>query len=126
VTTTVTDDGDITTITLSADATVAEGGTTVYTASVGTPVAGTPLVVTLSNGATITIPVGASSGVSDPVPVRADDAQTQGDQDVTVSIQNTSGGSFEALHTASTVTTTVTDDGDVTTVTLSADATVAE
>jgi surface adhesion protein len=128
VTTIVTDDTDVTAITLTADAaTVVEGGAIVYTATVGAPVTGEALVVTLSNGAIITIPVGASSAASDPVPVRADDAQKQGDQDVTVSIQKTSGGNYEALDATSTVTTTVTDDADVTAITLTADtATVVE
>ncbi|HUH60369.1 MAG TPA: retention module-containing protein, partial [Candidimonas sp.] len=119
VTTTVTDDGDVTSIALTADAaSVVEGGAIVYTAAVGAPVAGTPLVVTLSNGATITIPVGQSSGVSEPVAVRADDAHAQGAQDVTVSIKGTSGGNFEALDTSSIVITTVIDDADLVTLRL--------
>ncbi|MBK5305045.1 MULTISPECIES: immunoglobulin-like domain-containing protein, partial [Gammaproteobacteria] len=50
---------------LTATSTVAEGGTVVYTASVSAPVTGSPVVVTLSNGQTITIPVGSSSGSVD-------------------------------------------------------------
>ena len=38
-----------------ATATAAEGGNVVYTATVGAPVTGSPVVVTLSNGQTITI-----------------------------------------------------------------------
>ncbi|WP_414868172.1 immunoglobulin-like domain-containing protein, partial [Pseudomonas sp. IT-194MI4] len=60
--TTVNDTIDTSTVSLSATANVAEGGTVVYTASVTAPVTGSPVVVTLSNGQTITIPVGASSG----------------------------------------------------------------
>ncbi|WP_207238890.1 MULTISPECIES: immunoglobulin-like domain-containing protein, partial [unclassified Pseudomonas] len=59
--TTVTDTIDTSTVSLTATANVAEGGTVVYTASVSAPVTGSPVVVTLSNGQTITIPVGASS-----------------------------------------------------------------
>ncbi|WP_145193682.1 immunoglobulin-like domain-containing protein, partial [Pseudomonas sp. URMO17WK12:I11] len=43
---------------------VLEGGTIVYTASVGAPVTGSPVVVTLANGQTITIPVGQNSGTA--------------------------------------------------------------
>ncbi|MGL5286839.1 MAG: retention module-containing protein, partial [Aeromonas sp.] len=50
------------TITLSAAASVAEGGTITYTASVDFPVDGSDLVLTLSNGATIVIAVGQTSG----------------------------------------------------------------
>ncbi|MBK5305044.1 MULTISPECIES: immunoglobulin-like domain-containing protein, partial [Gammaproteobacteria] len=49
------------TVNLTATSTVAEGGTVVYTASISAPVTGSPVVVTLSNGQTITIPVGSSS-----------------------------------------------------------------
>ncbi len=63
------------TVGLTASApTVTEGGTVVYTATVTQPVTGTPLVVTLTNGATITIPVGQTTGTSAPVTVRGDDA----------------------------------------------------
>ncbi|WP_033053886.1 immunoglobulin-like domain-containing protein, partial [Pseudomonas mandelii] len=57
----VTDTLDTSTVSLTANGTVAEGGTVVYTASVSAEVTGSPVVVTLSNGQTITIPVGASS-----------------------------------------------------------------
>ncbi|WP_339471099.1 immunoglobulin-like domain-containing protein, partial [Pseudomonas capeferrum] len=52
----VTDTIDTSTVSLTATSTVAEGGTVVYTASVNAPVTETALVVTLSNGQTITIP----------------------------------------------------------------------
>lgn len=58
----VTDTIDTSTISLTATPSVAEGGTVVYTASVTAPVTGSPVVVTLSNGQTITIAVGESSG----------------------------------------------------------------
>ncbi|WP_162240081.1 immunoglobulin-like domain-containing protein, partial [Pseudomonas sp. Leaf129] len=41
---------------------MAENGTIVYTATVGAPVTESPVVVTLSNNQTITIPVGQTSG----------------------------------------------------------------
>ncbi|MDS9879517.1 hypothetical protein RMI40_32305, partial [Pseudomonas protegens] len=52
----VTDTIDTSTVSLTATPSVAEGGTVVYTASVTAPVTGSPVVVTLSNGQTITIP----------------------------------------------------------------------
>src|SRR5207253_204323 len=105
---------------------VAEGGSIVYTASVDAAVTGTPLVITLSNGQTLTIPVGQSSADRTPFLVRADDAYVQPDDTLTVAIAGTSGGSFEGLTTTSTVTTTVADDSDATTVTLSAAGSVTE
>ena len=67
-----------------------EGGSIVYTASVNNPVTGSPLTVTLSNGVVITIPVGASSANSEPVPVRGDDAYKQDDEALSVTIGSTS------------------------------------
>ncbi|WP_042010571.1 immunoglobulin-like domain-containing protein [Aeromonas fluvialis] len=129
VTNTVVDDSDATTVTLSsatAGENVVEGGSIVYTASVNNPVAGSPLTVTLSNGVVITIPVGASSANSEPVPVRADDAYQQGNQALSVTIGGTSGGNYENVATTGTVTNTVVDDSDATTVTLTGDANVVE
>src|SRR5207248_105976 len=126
VTTTVADDSDATTVTMSAAGSVTEGGSIIYTASVDSPVTGSPLVVMLSNGQTITIPVGQSSADSSPFLVRADDAYVQADDTLTVGITGTSGGNFEALTTTSTVTTTLADDSDASTVTLSAAGSVAE
>ncbi|MGN8262219.1 immunoglobulin-like domain-containing protein, partial [Pseudomonas sp. SMSB3] len=60
--TSVTDTIDTSTVTLTATPSVAEGGTIVYTASIGAPVTGAPVVVALANGQIITIPVGQSSG----------------------------------------------------------------
>ncbi|MBT9525792.1 MAG: large adhesive protein, partial [Rhizobacter sp.] len=123
VSTQVTDDADASTVTLSASAsTVSEGGSVVYTASVSSPVTGAPLVITLSNGQTITIPVGQSSGSSAPFAVRPDDAAVQGTDTLTVNISGTTGGNFEALTPTGTATTTVTDNADASTVSLSASA----
>ena len=90
----------------------------VYTASVNNPVTGADLAVTLSNGQTITIPVGASTA-SVTYTVRADDAYVQGNDSLSVTIAGTAGGNYEALSLAGTVATTVTDDADQSTVTLS-------
>ena len=122
VTTAVADTLDTTTVTLSsatAGQDVVEGGSIVYSASVNNPVTGSPLTVTLSNGVVITIPVGASSADSEPVPVRGDDAYQQGNQVLSVTIDSTRGGNYEAVTTTGTVSYTVVDDSDTTTVTLS-------
>ncbi|MEN3113642.1 immunoglobulin-like domain-containing protein, partial [Uliginosibacterium paludis] len=129
VTTTVTDEAtpDATTVTLTASATaVTEGGSVVYTASVDHPVTGSPLVISLSNGQSITIPVGSSSASSAAYAVRADDVYAQGDAALNVSITGTAGGQYEALTTTSSVSTTVSDDTDITSATLTASSSVAE
>ncbi|CAM4118955.1 Putative secreted protein (Type I secretion substrate) [Pseudomonas reidholzensis] len=122
--TNVSDTVDTSTVSLTATPSVAEGASIVYTASVTAPVTGNPVVVTLTNGQTITIAVGQSSGtVSTPV---ANDVY-QGNPAVTNSISNVSGGNYENLVANKTaVTTTITDVQDTTTVSLSATPTVAE
>ncbi|MCA3955771.1 VWA domain-containing protein [Vibrio vulnificus] len=120
-TATIKDDSDTTTVILSSATngqTVTEGGSIVYTASVSNPVTGSPLSVTLSNGVVITIPVGSSSANSEPVPVRGDDAYQQGNETLSVSISGTSGGNYEAVSTTGTISNTVVDDSDTTTLTL--------
>ncbi|MGZ7460278.1 immunoglobulin-like domain-containing protein, partial [Pseudomonas sp. Ma2-10] len=61
VSTTVTDTPDTTNLSLSATDSVAEGGSILYTATL-TNAAGTPVTVTLSNGAVITIDAGKTTG----------------------------------------------------------------
>ncbi|MCG3188443.1 MAG: hypothetical protein LKCHEGNO_00433 [Burkholderiaceae bacterium] len=126
---TVVDDTDATTVTLSSSTNgqaVVEGGTITYTATVGAPVTGSDLVVSLSNGQSITIPVGSSSGFVS-FSVRPDDAYAQGPQSLpTVSIDSTSGANFEALSTSGSVDNTVVDDTDVVLVSLSGPASVTE
>ncbi|RWY59067.1 hypothetical protein EQH54_23540, partial [Escherichia coli] len=96
---TVVDDTDTTTVTLSSTTSgtaITEGGSITYTATVGAQVTGSALVVTLSNGQTITIPVGSSTGTA-VYTVRADDAVLNGTDNLSVSISSTSGGNFEAV-----------------------------
>ncbi|MCG9027417.1 immunoglobulin-like domain-containing protein [Laribacter hongkongensis] len=117
----VTDNGTVTNVTLSSATNgqaVAEGGSITYTVSTDHAVSGSPLVVTLSNGREVSIPVGASSG-SVTVDVRSDDAYSQGAVQQSVSISGTSGGNFESVTTTGTVSNSVTDNGTVTNVTLS-------
>ncbi|TGS19273.1 hypothetical protein EN852_002895 [Mesorhizobium sp. M2E.F.Ca.ET.209.01.1.1] len=104
----VTDTIDTTAITLD-DVSVNEGaGTATITAHVANAVTGTPLVINLDNGASVTIAVGATSGVSSPFAVA--DNNVYGDStNYQVGITGTSGGNFEALNTSDTAKVTVND-----------------
>ncbi|WP_371918806.1 immunoglobulin-like domain-containing protein, partial [Pseudomonas sp. FW306-2-2C-A10BC] len=122
--TTVNDTIDTSTVSLSATANVAEGGTVVYTASVSAPVTGSPVVVTLSNGQTITIPVGASSGSVNFV---APNDALAGGGSLSVKIDDAKGGNYEKLEVdGKSADTSVTDTPDTTTLSLSATDSVAE
>ncbi|TWC39181.1 putative secreted protein (type I secretion substrate) [Pseudomonas sp. SJZ085] len=122
--TTITDTIDTSTVSLSATSTIAEGGTVVYTASVNAPVTDAPLVVTLSNGQTITIPVGASSGS---VNFIAPNDALAGGNSLSVKIDDAKGGNYEKLDIdGKPANTAVTDVQDDTGLSLSATGTVAE
>ncbi|MFJ2686125.1 immunoglobulin-like domain-containing protein [Pseudomonas sp. NPDC087342] len=122
--TNVTDTIDTSTVNLTATSTVAEGGTVVYTASVTAPVTGAPVVVTLSNGQTITIPVGASSGSVNFV---APNDALAGGGSLSVKIDDAKGGNYEKLDVdGKPAETSVTDTPDTTTLSLSATDSVAE
>ncbi|MGE8115591.1 immunoglobulin-like domain-containing protein, partial [Pseudomonas sp. NPDC086566] len=124
VSTSVTDVQDTTTVSLTATPSVAEGGTIIYTATVGAPVTGSPVIVSLANGQTITIPVGQSSGTA--TGAVSNDVY-QGHAPVTNSITSVSGGNYENLvANQAPVSTTVTDVQDTTTVSLTATPSVAE
>ncbi|VEF06594.1 von Willebrand factor A [Pseudomonas fluorescens] len=120
----VTDTIDTSTVKLTADTSVAEGGTVTYTATVGAPVTGSPVVVTLANGQNITIAVGQTTGTAT---VIASNDALAGHAPITTAITNVSGGNFENLVADKTeVSTTVTDTVDTTNLTLSATGSVAE
>ncbi|WP_150605459.1 immunoglobulin-like domain-containing protein, partial [Pseudomonas fluorescens] len=122
--TSVTDTIDTTTVKLTATGTAAEGGNVVYTATVGAPVTGSPVVVTLANGQTITIGVGQTSGTA--TTTAPNDALT-GHTPLTNSITNVTGGNYENLVADKTpVSTTVTDTVDTTNLSLTATGSVAE
>ncbi|MDG9886637.1 large adhesive protein, partial [Pseudomonas sp. GD04058] len=124
--TAVTDSIDTSTVTLTATASAVEGGVVTYTASVTAPVTGTPLVVTLANGQSITIPVNSSSGSVDFI---APNNVLNTNTPLTNSITGVTGGNYEKLETTGTPTTVVTDDParlDTTGLTLSATGTVQE
>ncbi|MGX1183099.1 surface adhesion protein [Pseudomonas sp. F-14 TE3623] len=120
----VTDTIDTSTVNLTATSTVAEGGTVIYTASVTSPVTGSPVVVTLSNGQTITIPVGSSSGSVNFV---APNDALAGGGSLSVKIDDAKGGNYEKLDVdGKSADTSVTDTADTTTLSLSATDSVAE
>ncbi|WP_052446027.1 retention module-containing protein [Aeromonas fluvialis] len=109
---------------LSADAQVNEGGLITFTATLDEPVFGSDLVIQLSNGAVITIPVGQSSG-SVTVAAPADSPYVD-PSTITVSITGTQGGGFNQIVTGPSTTTQINDTVDTTTVTLGAPAEVNE
>ncbi|WIO75538.1 type I secretion C-terminal target domain-containing protein [Porticoccaceae bacterium LTM1] len=113
-------EGVITLGTVSTD----ESKSLIYSASVDNPPEDTDLVITLSNGVEIIIPVGATTGTSAPQPAQGDDVYQDGES-FNVGIASTSGGNYEALDTSSTATVTINDTVDTTTVTLD-DVTVNE
>jgi len=107
-------------VTLS-DVTVNEGdGTAIITGSVENPVTGSPLVITLNNGAaTITIDVGETTGTSTPFSIQGDDPYVDAET-ITVNVTGTSGGEFSSLDTSDTGTIIVEDTIDTTSVALTA------
>ncbi|MDO9330902.1 MAG: retention module-containing protein, partial [Pseudomonas sp.] len=120
----ITDTLDTSTVSLTATSTVPEGGTVVYTASVTAPVTGSPVVVNLSNGQTITIPVGASSGSVNFV---APNDALAGGSSLSVKIDDAKGGNYEKLDVdGKSADTSVTDSADTTTLSLTATDSVAE
>ncbi len=123
-TTAITDTLDVTTVSLTASANVAESGSIVYTASL-TQAAQSPVSVTLSNGASITIAVGTSSG-SVSVPAPSDDVYVDAGS-VSATISTATGGNFEALAIdPAAAVTSITDTLDATTLSLTASPSVAE
>ncbi|MCU0122342.1 hypothetical protein N8H74_29205, partial [Pseudomonas sp. B2M1-30] len=114
--TSVTDTIDTTTVKLTATGTAAEGGTVTYTATVGAPVTGSPVTVNLSNGQSITIEVGKTTGT---VTTTAPNDALTGHAPLTNAITNLSGGNYENLVADKTpVSTTVTDTVDTTNLSL--------
>ncbi|RII74162.1 immunoglobulin-like domain-containing protein, partial [Pseudomonas monteilii] len=104
---------DVTTLSLTATDTVAEGGKITYTATL-TNKAGTDLVIKLSNGETITIAAG-SKEASITVDAPSDDVYIDA-EDLSVKGEDTTGGDFEKLEVSSTAAVTkVTDTIDTTT-----------
>ena len=117
-TTSITDTIDTTTVSLAATPSVAEGGFIVYTASL-TAAAQSPVTVNLSNGATITIAAGATTGTVS-VAAPGDDVYVDAGS-VPATISSATGGKFENLAiNPAAATTAITDTIDITTVSLTA------
>ncbi|WP_157490799.1 retention module-containing protein, partial [Enterovibrio coralii] len=117
----ITDDSDATKVSLELNKTSAtEGEVLDLTVNVESAPQNSDLLITLSNGQTVTIPQGQTSVTVDFTPDRADDAYTQGQTSQIVSVTSTSGGGFENLNSAeATASVDITDDNDTTTFTLS-------
>src|SRR5699024_3715619 len=107
VTTTVNDVETITTISLS-DITGYEGETHTITATVEHAVTGSDLVIQLSNGESITIAVGSTTGTSDPFEIQSDDVYVDAES-YQVGIGSVSGGNYEKLDISAESTVTVYD-----------------
>ncbi|MPR03074.1 retention module-containing protein, partial [Pseudomonas sp. MAFF 212408] len=122
--TTIADSIDTTTVTLTANNSVTEGGQITYTATLTNP-AQTPVNVTLSNGSVITIKAGESVGTV-AVDTPANDVYANGST-VSTTITGVAGGNFENLvPNPAPAITTIADSIDTTTVTLTAGQTVTE
>ncbi|WP_342650023.1 immunoglobulin-like domain-containing protein [Pseudomonas sp. REB1044] len=120
----ITDTIDTTTATLTASPSVTEGGVITYTVSLTNP-AQTPVTVTLSNGQTITVEAGKSSGSID-FQTPANDVYNNGST-VNTTITSATGGNFENLVPNPTPAQTVINDSiDTTTATLTATPSVTE
>ncbi|MBC8798296.1 immunoglobulin-like domain-containing protein, partial [Shewanella algae] len=124
VDTQVNDTIDTTAVTLTAPAEVNEGGQITYTATVNNAPE-TDLVLTLSNGASITIAAGQTSGTVT-VDAPSDDVFVDAET-LTVGIDSAQGGNFENLDTSDTASTLVNDTTDTVFAQISVDKTsVAE
>jgi len=97
---------------------VVEGTRVGIVAEVDVAPTGSSLVLTLSNGTTITIPAGETSGFVE-LEVRADEAYVQGNELIDVSVTSVSGGQYDDLKVDQSTSITVVDDKDPTTVSLS-------
>ncbi|MFV1873693.1 MAG: immunoglobulin-like domain-containing protein [Oleiphilus sp.] len=124
--TTISDTIDITTVSLSATASITEaGGTVTYTASVDNAPA-SDLTVSLNNGETITIAAGETSGTVD-VTVAANEDAIAESASISAAITGTTGGGLESVSIDATpAVTTITDTVDTTTVSLSATGSITE
>ncbi|MFO8090335.1 MAG: retention module-containing protein, partial [Desulfatiglandaceae bacterium] len=109
----------IATVTLEAGGDVYEGGQIIYTATVDNPPAGSPLVITLTNGSTLEIPVGETTG-STTIDAPSDDPYIDAGP-VFAAIENTDGGGYDDVVYDTTPTETLIQDTiDTTTVSMAA------
>jgi len=123
IATVVSDTDDTSTVSLD-NPTVAEGSDITLTATVDNAPRTSDLVLTLSNGETITIAVGQTTGSVTFANPNGEDVYVDGGTE-SYSITGAAGGDYEDLDTSATSTVTVTDTVDSSTVTLG-DVTVNE
>ncbi|MDH0640870.1 type I secretion C-terminal target domain-containing protein, partial [Pseudomonas sp. GD03860] len=103
----VTDTPDQSTVTLTADvATIGEGGVITYTVTLSHAVKGEPLVINLTNGQKITIPVDGTSGT---VQFTAPNNVHNSNVPLINSIKDFTGGNYEHLVSSGSTAVTVTD-----------------
>ncbi|MEB3903079.1 adhesin, partial [Pseudomonas putida] len=122
--TVITDSVDTTSVTLTATPGITEGGVITYTATLSNP-AQTPVTVTLSNGQTITIKAGETTGTVD-FQTPANDVYNNGST-VSTTITGATGGNFEQLTpNPAPAETVITDSVDTTSVTLTATPGITE
>ncbi|WP_371916506.1 immunoglobulin-like domain-containing protein, partial [Pseudomonas sp. DrBHI1] len=120
----INDSIDTTTATLTATPSVTEGGVITYTVTLTNP-AQTPVTVTLSNGQTITVKAGESTGSVD-FQTPANDVFVNGST-VSTSITGATGGNFEKLEPDTTPTQTVISDSiDTVSVSIASNGNVTE
>ncbi|MFJ2984240.1 retention module-containing protein, partial [Pseudomonas sp. NPDC087185] len=120
----ITDTVDTTTATLTASPSVTEGGVITYTVTLSNP-AQTPVTVTLSNGQTITVEAGKTTGTVD-FQTPANDVYNNGST-VSTTITGATGGNFEQLTpNPAPAETVINDSVDTTTATLTASPSVTE
>ncbi|WP_153774809.1 retention module-containing protein, partial [Pseudomonas sp. MNR3A] len=120
----ITDTIDTTTATLTATPSVTEGGVITYTVTLTNP-AQTPVTVTLSNGQTVTVEAGKTSG-SVEFQTPANDVFVNGST-VSTTITGTTGGNFENLVPNPTPAQTVVSDSiDTVTVSIASNGNVTE
>ena len=124
VKTVISDSIDTTTVSLSASETVVEGGKITYTATLTNP-AQTAVTVTLSNGKSITIEAGKTTG-SIELQTEANDVYNNA-HTVEVTIDKAQGGNFEKLDIdPASAKISIVDSIDTSTVTLTATPSVSE
>jgi hypothetical protein len=108
------------------DVEVNEGtGQATISAKLDNPVTGSPLVITLSNGVTITIPVGSDEGISEPFDIQGDDPYID-NESYEVTVMGVTGGDFANIDSDDTATVTINDTIDTVTVKLTATESTSE
>jgi len=92
---------------------VVEGTRVGLYATVNTPPSGTDLFINLSNGHSITIPVGGDGGLVE-LTVRPDDPYIQGREVIDIGVTGANGGGYDQLDVDQSTAITVVDDQDLT------------